>query len=125
MFRKPLLPGVLWTLIIGVLMLTPGNYIPKISSFLDWLGPDKLVHLFLFGTYTYLWSEGFHKQLKSRLLQGYPLLFSFIFGMIFATFTELMQAHIISGRNGNVYDFLANALGCALGILVWKIIKKN
>lgn len=125
MFRKPLLPGVLWTIIIGILMLTPGNYIPKVSTFLDCIGPDKIVHLFVFGTYTILLAEGFYKLSKSLVLKRNPMLFSLLSGMIFAFLTEIMQAFIISGRNGNVYDFIADVIGCLLGILFWKIIHKN
>ena len=54
MFKKPLLPGILWTLLIAVLTLMPGNYIPRITTFLDWLSPDKLLHFLLFGTYIFL-----------------------------------------------------------------------
>lgn len=125
MFRKPLLPGVLWTIIIGILMLTPGSYIPKVSTFLDWLGPDKIIHLFLFGIYSFLLAEGFYKLRKSLVLKRNAMLFSFLTGMIFATFTEMMQVYIIPGRNGNMYDLLANAIGCLLGVLIWKIIPKN
>jgi VanZ family protein len=125
MFRKPLLPVLLWTIIIGVLTLVPGNYIPKVSSFLDWLSPDKLVHLFLFGIYTLLLCEGFSRQLKSSLISQYPMIISFGTGMVFAFFTEMMQAYLIPGRNGNVYDFLADTLGCLLGLIIWKIIMKK
>lgn len=125
MFTKPLLPGVLWTILIGILMLTPGNYFPKVSPFLDWLGPDKLIHLILFGTYTYLLTAGFSRQSKYLILKQNPMLFSLLTGMIFAIFTEVMQMYIIPGRNGNVYDLVANALGCLLGISIWKIIQKN
>lgn len=125
MFTKPLLPGVLWTILIGVLMFTPGNYFPKVSPFFDWLGPDKLVHLLLFGTYSYLLSAGFSRQGKCLVVKRKPLLFSLFTGMIFAIFTEVMQMYIIPGRNGNIYDLLANVLGCLLGISIWKIIQKN
>lgn len=125
MFRKPLLPGLLWTIIIGVLTLVPGNYIPKVSSFLDWLSPDKLAHLFLFGIYTLLLCVGFSRQLKSSLISRYPMIISFGTGMVFAFFTEMMQAYVVPGRNGNVYDFLADTLGCFLGLIIWKIIMKK
>lgn len=125
MFRKPLLPALLWTIIIGVLTLVPGNYIPKVSSFLDWLSPDKLIHLLLFGIYTFFLSESFSRQVKSRMTSRYPMIFSLGTGMVFAFFTEMMQAYVIPGRNGNVYDFLADTLGCLLGLIIWKIIMKK
>ena len=123
MFRKPLLPGIAWTLLIVLLTLIPGNYIPRISTFLDWLGPDKLVHLFMFGIYAYLLLEGFVRH-KSPLLRKNPVFISFLVGMVFAIFTEVMQATIIPGRNGNIYDFLADMLGCLLGYTIWRITRK-
>ena len=125
MSRKPLLLALLWTIIIGVLTLVPGNYIPKVSSFLDWLSPDKLIHLLLFGIYTLLLCMGFSRQVKSSLLSQFPIIFSCGTGMVFAFFTEMMQAYIIPGRNGNVYDFLADTIGCLLGLIIWRIIMKK
>ena len=53
------------------------------------------------------------------------MIISFGTGMVFAFFTEMMQAYVIPGRNGNVYDFLADTLGCLLGLIIWKIIMKK
>lgn len=125
MFKRPLLPGLVWTLFIAVLTLVPGNYVPRITSFLDWLSPDKLVHFALFGTYAYLLAKGFRKQTTSAFLKQNPVIFSIIIGIVFAIFTEVMQKFVIPGRNGNVYDFLADVLGIFLGIATWYITGRN
>jgi len=124
MFKRPLVPGLLWTLLIAVLTLVPGNYIPRITTFLDWFSPDKILHFILFGTYTFLLAAGFSKQSGSALLKQYPVFTSIIIGIIFAFFIEVMQKHIIPGRNGNMYDFLADVFGIFLGILVWRIMRR-
>ena len=124
MFKKPLLPGLVWTLIIALLTLLPGNYIPRVTNLLDWLSPDKLVHLFLFGTYTYLLLEGFKRQRRYSFLHKHPVIISLIIGIVFAVFTETMQKLVVSGRNGNVYDFLADILGCLLGYACWYTIRR-
>jgi VanZ family protein len=125
MFKRPLLPGLIWTLLIAVLTLVPGNYIPRILTFLDWLSPDKILHLILFGVYTYLLAEGFARKGENNILAKYPLLSSFLLGIVFALFTEVMQKFVIPGRHGNIYDMLADLLGCMLGILLWHIIRRN
>jgi len=125
MFKKPLLPGLVWTLTIALLTLLPGNFIPKVTNFLDWISPDKLVHLFLFGTYVFLLLEGFKRQHRYAFLHKHPVIMSLIIGIVFAFFTETMQKFVVSGRNGNVYDFTADVLGCLLGYASWYIIRRN
>jgi membrane associated rhomboid family serine protease len=125
MFKRPLLPGLIWTLLIAVLTLVPGNYIPRITSFLDWFSPDKIVHLVLFGTYAYLLLKGFKEQALSQLLRQNPVIFSIIIGIVFAFFIEVMQKFAIPGRNGNLYDFLADVLGTLAGVAAWYITGRN
>lgn len=124
MFRKPLLPGLLWTMLIALLTLIPGNYIPRVTSFLDWISPDKLVHLFIFGVYAYLLIAGFRKQKAGLITREYAVLSSLLIGMVFAIFTEAMQKFVIPGRNGNYFDFLADILGLLLGWMIWSIVKR-
>ena len=125
MFKRPLLPGLIWTLLIAVLTLLPGNYFPRPISFLEWISADKILHLILFGTYAYLLSAGFRKQSNSSLLARYPVIFSIIIGIVFAFFIEVMQKHVIPGRNGNMYDFIADVLGTILGVTAWHITGRN
>ena len=125
MFKKPLLPGLLWTLLIAVLTLMPGHYIPRITTFWDWLSPDKLLHFLLFGTYIFLLLEGFKRQRTYAFLQKHPVVMGLLIGIIFAIFIEVMQKFVIPGRDGNIYDFLADMLGSILGILTWRIAARN
>ena len=125
MFRKPLLPGIAWSVLIALLTLVPGNYIPRVLSFMDWLSPDKLVHLILFSTFSYLYIEGFRRQAKRSVLRKNAVLTSLLLGMVFAIFTEVMQKFAIPGRNGNVFDLLADLLGLVLGYAIWRMIRRN
>ena len=115
MFKKPLLPGLLWTLLIAVLTLLPGHYIPRITTFIDWLSPDKILHFILFGIYVLFLLEGFRRQNLFPFLQKHHVLYSLIIGIVFAFFIEVMQKFVIPGRNGNTYDFLADLIGSLLG----------
>ena len=124
MFRKPLLPGIVWTMLIVLLTLIPGNYIPRVSTFLDWLGPDKLVHFFLFGIYAFLLLEGFSRH-QAPFIHKNPVFISFSIGMVFAIFTEVAQRYVIYGRNGNPYDFMADMLGWVIGFMVWRTYQRN
>ncbi len=125
MFRIPLLPGLLWAALIALLTLIPGNYIPRVSSFLDWLGPDKIVHLLLFGPLAYLLLIGLSRLKTNSFLQKHPVITVMVSGIVFALFTEGMQFYVIPGRNGNVYDLLADTLGLLLGCIAWYFIRRN
>lgn len=125
MFKRPLLPGLIWTLLIAVLTLMPGNYIPRVLTFLDWLSPDKILHLILFGVYAFILAEGLSRQDKQSIIGKHPVLTSLMIGIVFAIFTEVMQKFVIPGRHGNIYDMLADLLGSILGIAIWNIVRRN
>lgn len=116
---------MVWTVVIALLTLLPGNYIPKVFTFLDWLSPDKVVHLALFATFSMLFIEGFRRQSKWLSLSKNAVSASLLLGMVFAFFTEAMQYFVIPGRNGNIFDLLADYLGLALGYAIWRMAGRN
>lgn len=50
---------------------------------------------------------------------------------LYGGLTELLQAYLFIGRYGSVYDFIADVIGCILGIFIYvlvfrkKMIKKS
>ena len=36
--------------------------------------------------------------------------------------TELLQAYIFNGRYGSIFDFMADVIGCILGIFIFKLV---
>ena len=51
-------------------------------------------------------------------LQLITLIVAFGYGAL----TEIMQKHVFVGRCGSIYDFLADVIGCILGVFIFKII---
>ncbi len=125
MFIKYNWPGILWIMIILVLVGVPGNYFPEVISFWKWLNPDKIIHLLIFGILTILLIRGFRKQYSFIFLRSYSKQIALIFGIFFGLLTEVLQIFVFTGRNGNVYDFIANALGCLLGLLIYNLISRK
>ena len=41
----------------------PGKYFPTVVCFWDWLGPDKIAHLLLFGFLAFITLWGYRKKL--------------------------------------------------------------
>ena len=102
----------------------PGSYFPHVRNFWEWLGPDKLVHLLMFAILAFSIIFGYRDEYCQRekqyrvKLQLITLAISIFYGAI----TEMMQIYIFKGRYGSAYDFLADVIGCVLGIFIFKII---
>lgn len=118
---KDFYPGLITAIVIMILMGTPGNCFPNVTSFWDWLGPDKIVHFIVFGilSFSMIWgyrekiiSQNSNTQKKSYLL---TLLLSISYGAL----TEILQKYIFINRYGSIYDFIADAIGCVLGVIVF------
>ncbi len=121
---KNFLPSILWTVVILVLTLLPGNYIPRVGSFWNLFSPDKLIHVFLFSVLALLLFSGFFKQYpgrSKRYITGMVLAFSILLAII----TELLQAMLPLGRSGNVYDTIADFAGISLGWLIFFQYRKK
>jgi len=124
---RKLWPAVAWALVILLLTGVPGSYFPKVTSFWEWITPDKAVHVFIFGVQAFLLLTAYHEQYlssSSRFLYRSIILSVTI---LFALLTEVLQAYVFIGRNGNVYDFIADVVGVGVGLLAYILLfkKKN
>ena len=113
------LPAIIWALVVLVMTGLPGNYLPKVSSFWEWLSLDKIVHVAIFATLGFLIFYGFHEQyLKSKRRYLY-IVAVLLLTLAYAMITEILQVLVFIGRDGNLYDFLADAAGGLLGFLAF------
>lgn len=115
---------MLWLVALFVLMGIPGNAFPKVITFKDWMQPDKVVHIFLFGILVFLALKSFKTQYHTnsqRLLYIGILLAAIAIGGI----TELLQYYVFIGRSGNIFDFGADAVGCLLGMVLFNSFERK
>lgn len=120
MFFRYYLPVLVWGLTIMVLMLMPGQHIPKIEdNFL--LSPDKLAHIAVFFVLTFLMVRALRKQSRFLRLKTQSALFSFIIVGSYSLVLESLQV-LVADRMVDIYDGVANLCGCVLGYLVYKAI---
>lgn len=96
----------------------PGNYIPKPHSFISVFAPDKILHLILFGVLAYLTALNLDVWRIDKKVE-ISIAINIIFGTMYGAFTELLQRYIISGRDGNYYDLLADFVGIIVGVFVY------
>lgn len=98
----------------------PGDKVPSAPFF----GFDKVVHvsiylilsiLMLFGL---LFSETIKKvTLKLQVVVSFS-------GILFGGLMEICQHYIFINRSGNWYDFIANAIGALLGVILYPHLLK-
>ena len=121
-------PSLAWSLIILLLTGLPGDVFPEIKTFWDWLSPDKVVHLIIFGTLSFLILWGYRDKYSGNNRK--KLVFTaVIITILYGILTELLQRYVFIGRSGNVFDALADAAGALIGwwlfIPVYKKLKSK
>ena len=118
---KDFYPGLITAIVIMILMGTPGNCFPNVTSFWDWLGPDKIVHFIVFGTLAFSMIWGYREKIISQNAnaQKKSYLLTLLLSISYGALTEILQKYIFINRYGSIYDFIADAIGCVLGVIVF------
>lgn len=120
MFLKHNLPAIAWAVFIVVLMLMPGQHIPKVND--DYLlSLDKVAHVFVFLVLVYLMIRGFRKQDRFFALRTKSVQSSLIIAGSFSLILETLQ-FTTSERTVDVYDAIANLIGCVLGYFAYRLM---
>ncbi len=127
---RKLWPAIAWALFILILTGTPGNYFPTVTTFWDWLKPDKIVHVGVFATLSFLILFGLREQYFKSNRRYLFVIGAVGLSLAYGLLTEVLQAHVFVRRSGNAFDFYADAIGAFMGwlaflIVCWKKIKLN
>jgi VanZ family protein len=115
MFLKKMWPALLWALFILALCGLPGSAIPELS-FLDWLKPDKIIHLVLFGVLSFLLIKGLNGYYSSSIQATNAKTFAVIVSSLYGVIVEILQEYFFEDRHGDMFDAIADALGALLGV---------
>lgn len=122
MLIRKLWPAIVWALLILILTGTPGTYIPKITSFWDWISLDKLVHVFIFGTFTFLILHGLLPQYMQSKKRYMFVIAAVGISLAYGLLTEVLQTYVFIGRYGNAYDFYADSIGAFAGWIAFQLV---
>ncbi len=114
---------MLWAVFILILCGIPGRDIPHIS-FLELLNFDKFVHAGIFFVMILLTVRGFLLQTTFIKLRNSAKLIAFILCVIFGGTLEILQGTLFEGRTADIFDFVANSFGVAVGLLLYNWIEK-
>ena len=116
MSLRSFLPAFLWAVLILILTMMPGKYIPPVHAW-DFLHPDKLAHLCVFAVLMVL---ALHGISKNNDVSVQLLFLSFLLCAGYGLLLEAMQGTLLSDRYFEWQDAAANALGCVLGGILFK-----
>jgi VanZ family protein len=113
MFRKPVIPVLLWEVVILVLSGLPGHSIPRFK-FLSHLGVDKIVHGCMYFILSFL-LVNFFRTLKQGPFREHPAILAITIASLYGIGMEICQALIFTGRSAELADAAANILGAIIG----------
>lgn len=121
------LPGTFCGVVILILTGLPGSYFPKVQTFWEWLGPDKIVHIIMFTGFVFVCLWGYRGQYaeSDKPYRRRAEMIVLIIGIAYSGLTELLQGTVFKGRCCSLYDFIADALGCLVGIFVFRLYAKS
>jgi glycopeptide antibiotics resistance protein len=111
-------PALVWGIFILAAISTPGNFIPHIHTFSEWLQWDKITHLILFGVFSIFLLRGFAKSYLFAVSKKHYLV-TLLISIFYGGCTEYLQYILALGRDGNIYDFYANTVGAILGCVLF------
>lgn len=124
MFLKHNLFTLIWAFFILLSCIIPGKELPDLTYW-ELLNIDKLFHLLVFCIFSFLMMKGFVKQYSFVYLRYNPIKSSLIIGVIYGGLTESLQSLSFIGRTASIFDFIANTIGCLVGIFAFGIIYKT
>lgn len=114
------LPGIAWFFIVLVLISMPGKDLPG-NSILELIQADKIVHAGIFGLMTILFIRPVaESQLSAKIKLEYFTGIAVSVGL-WGLATEFIQKYLVAGRNFDLWDFVADVVGCAFA---WWFSKK-
>ncbi len=119
MFWRYNKPAFIWALLILILCGIPGDKIPELT-FLDWLKPDKIIHLILFGVLCFLFLKGFIRQNRFQYLNNHAGKIALLLSITYGCLVEILQQYVFIHRSGDIRDAIANSIGAVLGFLIYK-----
>ncbi len=115
-----LVAGILWVCIITVLLLIPGDELPPINVF-GYL-TDKISHASVYGLLTLLFAL-YMIAIRGENLRN--VLIIALLCTVHGILMEFAQKYLTVNRAFDVWDMVADALGCFAIYLLYRVNIKN
>ena len=123
MFLKYNLFALYWALTIALLTLFPAKHLPNLVTW-DLLHFDKVIHIGMFGILTFLLIIGFKKQYRYMILRYNAIKAALGLSFAYGVIIEFIQ-FFVPNRGFQFGDILADAIGCFIAYIFFKLIYKH
>jgi VanZ family protein len=104
--------AVIWAGIIMFLSFIPGEDLPTLSIW----EADKWAHAFVYAVLSITVINTFIQRRNEGTHWKKAIIFGLILCILFGWCIELIQGQLLPSRTFDVYDLLANFIGCLLGV---------
>ncbi|AXG69504.1 VanZ like family protein [Kordia sp. SMS9] len=113
--------AIVWTIAITVLSLIQ----IKGPQAFHFSYADKVMHIIIYCSLTLTWFFAFSRGITNEFLQKNALMASAVVCFIYGIAVEVMQETLVTTRQGDWQDALANTIGIILAIFIikWFIAK--
>ena len=83
-------------------------------------GLDKLAHLLMYAGFAFAILWGYREPFREngKAYRRKALWITLAIGIAYGLLTEIMQETLVPGRTGNVFDWVADIIGCILGAII-------
>lgn len=121
---KYLWVAILWAIIVLILSSISGKNFDKLPK-IKIPHLDKMVHFTMYFVLAILLFKSIKQISEQNLFNKYPYIFTLIICVLYGGIIEIMQEYIFTGRSMDLYDFIANSIGVALGLIFCFIFKRQ
>ncbi|WP_107037370.1 VanZ family protein [Brumimicrobium mesophilum] len=116
-------PSLIWTALVVVLSLVPSSNV-SLNDF-QIKNVDKVAHFLMYTFLCLFWAIGLKRQFISVGIRRFALQISFFGGLLIGVLLEFLQDYAVETRSFEIFDLIANGIGCIFGIGLFKIIYKG
>ncbi len=120
---KHQLPAIAWAIFILVLCTSSNAGFQAQSLF--GIPTDKLGHAFIFSVLVFFIMLGLIKFWRFSFLLNKIRITALIISIVYAAAIELIQHYLTNDRIGDYWDFLADLIGCFLGLIMFYTVYGN
>ncbi|MCC6819023.1 MAG: VanZ family protein [Bacteroidia bacterium] len=120
---KHQLPAIAWAIFILVLCTT-SNAGFQVQTVFN-IPTDKLGHAFIFAVLVYFIMLGLIKYWRFSFLLNKIRITALSIAIVYAAAIELIQHYFTNDRIGDYWDFLADIIGCLIGLIMFYSVYGN